>query len=303
MRYVYPDTSIWNRLCDEKVEPQALCIALENRGLAMALGFNVMYEIAKQFFGGSAGGVDRGRRLFEYALPYFEIGVPVVKENWALLVEEALDVTGNQRMLSCFRGESDYQTAIREIEKLCRGEISAETAQFFAGRKSAARMSRIEMRANLESRPDLKAFLHKIDENSLPEFLDRASMGREGAFLLLGHLCREFPKNSVPQLATVAELLLRSQRYPASSALTRSGLYLNWRCVKRGSLRGDLPDDTFHVVSAAYCDVFVTTEADQAKIASYVIPGIQTVVCSEGESVVAQLAAVLDHSSGLAARA
>ena len=52
MRYVYADTSIWNRLYDQNTEPEALSLALAERDAGFALGFNVLYEIAKQFFMG-----------------------------------------------------------------------------------------------------------------------------------------------------------------------------------------------------------------------------------------------------------
>ena len=41
--------------------------------------------------------------------------VPIVKENWALLIEEALDVTRQARMESFFRDENGYQMACNEI--------------------------------------------------------------------------------------------------------------------------------------------------------------------------------------------
>lgn len=303
MRYIYPDTSIWNRLCDQTADPRAFYLALEERDVGLTLGFNVLYEIAKQFFSGTSDGAERGRELFSYAQKYLDLHVPIVKENWALLVEEALDVVGDRQMSSCFRNEQDYGITIREIDKLCRGDISPETARFFESRKSAARTSRFEMKAQLESRADLKAFLDGISEESLPHFLDAATVGPQGTFLLLGHLRREFPKNSVSELANVANHLLKSPRYRASRAMTRSGLYLNWRCAKRGSIRSDLPDDTFHVVSAAYCAVFATTEADQATIARHSIRGIQAVVCNAIEPVSDQLLRELETPAQSVARA
>jgi hypothetical protein len=58
----------------------------------------------------------------------------------------------------------------------------------------------------------------------------------------------------------------------------RSDLYLNWRCARRGSVRRDLPDDTYHAVNACYCEGFVTTERDQAEHADYTNPGVAALV-------------------------
>lgn len=289
MRYLYADTSVWNHLCDQNSDSNELSLALENAEVGLAIGFNVPYEIAKLFFTGTKEDKARGRELFAYMKRYFALGVPIIKENWVLLIEEALDVTGQEKMQSSFRDSSQHQLAIQEIEKLCKGEIAPEAARFFEGRKSEARISRTSIRDHLEVRPDLKAILAGITDEALLDFLGTASAGPAGQFLLLGHLLREFSKNSSYELARVAELLLQSPRYRASRVMTRADLYLNWRCVKRGSIRSDLPDDTFHVVSAAYCDVFASTETDQANIARHAIEGVQTIVCNPNELVSEQL--------------
>ena len=285
MTFIYPDTSIWNCLCEQNEDPGALVSTLAKRQAALALGFNVSYEIAKLFFSGEEK-AERGRELFAYMKGFLDLRVPIVKENWALLVQEALDVTGTQRMESCFRNDSDYQVTIQEIDKLCRGEATPEAARFFASRKAAAQASRTMIGDRLEVRPDLKEFLEKINDEALPSFLASAGTGPAGQYLLTGHLRAEFSANSATDLAGVAALLLQSPRYRVSHAMTRADLYLNWRCVKRRSIRSDLPDDIFHVVSAAYSDIFVTTESDQANIARHAMPGISTIVCDPCESIV-----------------
>jgi hypothetical protein len=303
MRYLYAETSVWNCLCDQNADPQALSLDLAKRDVAFAVGFNVLYEIAKLFFTGKREAERRGRELFTYIKRHLTLQVPILKENWALLIEEAMDVTGDERMQSWFRDVNQYQITIQEIDKLCRGELAPEAARFFESRKSAARTSRNTMKDHLEARPDLKAILDMTKDDDLSHFLTTESMGPGGQFLLLAHLCSEFPKNSPSDLAPVARLLLQSPRYRVSRAMTRAGLYLNWRCVKRGSIRGDLPDDTFHVVSAAYCDIFVTAEADQATIACHAVDGIQAIVTNGNELISDRLVHELDRTIGSTAAA
>ena len=294
MKYLYADTSIWNCLCDEGVDATALCSMLAERGIELAIGFNVFYEMAKAFFSGTTESTGRGRQLLSYMKTYLALDVPVVKENWALLIEEAFDADGQTALSSWFRDRSQYMLAVREIDKLLNGEIGAEVATFFAARKALVQTSRKEMKDLLNSRPELKALLENVSDAGLADFLDAQTVGSAGQFLLLGHLRKEFPNDSVTDLAQVAAKLLQSPKYRAAHVMTRLDLYLNWRCANRGSMRSDLPDDSFHVVSAAYCNLFVTTEQDQADLARYAIEGIKTLVYPKELDFLEWLASELD---------
>jgi hypothetical protein len=43
-------------------------------------------------------------------------------------------------------------------------------------------------------------------------------------------------------------------------------------------LRSDIPDDIFHVVNAGYCDIFITTDRDQASYALHALPSAEVLV-------------------------
>jgi inactivated superfamily I helicase len=295
---IYLDTSVWNCLFDQGIDPEGLTRSLATCNAALALGFNVMYEMGKLFRTGDEAQKLRGRALLTYMKGYLELRVPIVKENWALLIEEALDVTKRTRMESCFRNEREYRMASDDVDKLIlHGSFEPEAAKFFEGRNSLVRESRDVIKDGLDSRPDSKAHLNAVSEHSLSSFLATEAVGPTGERLLLGHLSHEFPNDAPGELRHAARLLLSAPRYRVSRALPRADLYLNWRCARRGSLRADLPDDTFHVISAAYSDIFVTTEADQASIAHHALEGIRTVVCEHNEPVVDRITAVLPQSS------
>lgn len=289
MRYVYADTSVWNRLYDQEADAHTVLCELAKRNASLIIGFNVFYEIAKLFFAASGQGLERGVRLISYAKEYIDLGAPILKENGPLLIEEALDITGHQRMTSCFRDEAQRQFATREIEKLCAGEITPQAKQFFENRKMAAQASRTAMREQLVQRPELNACFRKVHEKDLPSFLRGASLAPAGQSLLASHLRQEFPQNSATEVALVAQALLQCPTSFISHAMTRADLYLIWRCATRGSLRGDLPDDTFHAVNAAYAHIFLTTEADQARIATYAIESVTTLVFGETEVIQTRL--------------
>ena len=270
---------------------------LTRRGATLVFGFNVLYEIAKLFFTETEEDVKRGRKLMDYVKEYLALQVPIFKENWSLLIEEAMHVTGHKRMESCFWDSDQHRLASRELDKLRVGDIAPETRHFFESRKSEARASRAVIKEQLAERPGMSAAFANISEDALPNFIRAESLSPVGQHLLLSHLRREFPKNSPSDLSGVAELLLRCPGCRVSHAMTRADIYLIWRCSKRGSLRGDLPDDTFHAVNEAYAHVFLTTEADQARIVCYAVEGITALVFSQNEAVSTRLMRDLDAAA------
>src|SRR5260370_17505308 len=197
MTFNYPSTAIWNCQCDQDADPGELVSTLANRDVSFALGFNVLFEIAKLFFRGKDN-TERGRELFAYMNRYRALRVQIVKENWALLVEEALDVTENKRMECWIRNDCQYQQTIQEIDKLCRGETTPEAARFFKGRKAEAQPSTTMIANHLEIQPDFKESLDRISDETLPSLLESACTGPAVRSLLTGHVLTEFSDESPP---------------------------------------------------------------------------------------------------------
>jgi hypothetical protein len=294
LRLSYLDTSIWNRLCDQEVDPGLVLSVFETRGSLPVLGSNVFYEVAKCFSAGRSDKILRGQNLCKYLKSYMARRIPIAMENWALLIEEAFHVVGNPIMdpgQRTKRYEENFSIAYREIEKLSEGNFEQEAANFIANRKSQAHESRFAIRDGLDTKPQMKALLLSTDEAALPKFMDDLCVGVEGMGALQRHLRDLFPEESDSELTVTAWRLLRSKLYRVARAITRADIYLCWRCVHRGSLRSDLPDDTFHVTAAAYCHDFLTTEPDQAAIATRTIDGIRARVYTGDEPVLQWLAA------------
>jgi hypothetical protein len=294
LRLSYLDTSIWNRLCDEEADPGLVLSVFETRGSLPVLGSNVFYEVAKCFSAGRSDKTLRGQDLCKYLKSYMARRIPIAMENWALLIEEAFHVVGNPIMDAgqrTKRYEENFSIAYREIEKLSEGNFEEKAASFIANRKLHAHNSRSAIRAGLDAKPQMKALLLSTDEAALPKFMDDLCVGVEGLGALHGHLRELFPQDPDTELAVTASRLLGSARYRVARAITRADIYLCWRCVHRGSLRSDLPDDTFHVTAAAYCQEFLTTEPDQADIATRTIDGIRARIYTGDEPVLQWLAA------------
>jgi len=289
VKLIYADTSVWNCLHDQKVDPLELFSVLARRDVLLVLGFNVVYEFAKLFFPGYELKVRRGRDLFEYLKLNLDLKIPVVKENVSLLKDEALDASGQRSFDFCFANRSDCEALVREVNNLCEAHVSPGRDEFILKRKALVESSRASARNHFKNRPDVEERLAALDEAELPEFLITEYATRQGELIILGHLVNIFSGSTPADLLRAAKDLSSSSKYRFARALARGSLYLNWRCAKFGSIRDDLYDDMFHVVNAAYSDVFATTDTDQANLARHAIEATQVISCDGNKPISDQL--------------
>lgn len=275
---VYFDTSIWNALCDQAVDAEQLISKLGEQDFRIGLGTNVVYEMAKTFRMDRSDAMQRGTKLFSYLKEYTDSAIPCLRETWDLLEREAAHAVGEATGMEVHWNDEEYASLREEIQKLANGIFDEKATRFVGRRKMRARSVPEEFQDHLSSRPELCQILAKIAQRELPHWIEHELRRSRGRRALQGHLALVFQRKPDRQLTLLAKRLLARGRYKAAPALVRSDLYLNWRYARRGSLRRDLPDDTYHAVNACYCESFVTTEADQAEHAAYANPTIVTLV-------------------------
>jgi len=277
----YLDTSIWNALCDQQVDAQTLISKLADRNTRLVLGPNVVYELAKTFDTNKLGMPERGRTLFAYLQRFVRAEIPVFNEPAVLLRQEAARAAGEIDRVEVFWNEVNYSSLLSAVENLSQGEFDENAKLFIKNRKSAARQTRFDMSGHLESRPALAQALERVNEDSLRAWIDHEANGLGGRRVLQSQLAIVFERRPDRKLTLLSKKLLANRRYRISHALVRSALYLNWRSAHRGSIRSDVPDDAYHGVNACYCDVFVTTEPDQAFHAELVNSNIRAISYDE----------------------
>jgi len=274
---LYLDTSIWNALCDQQVDAQTLLSNLADRNARLVLGPNVVYELAKTFGTNKPGMSERGRTLFAYLQRFVRAEIPIFNEPAVLLRQEAARAAGEIDRVEVFWNQSNYSSLVSAVDNLSRGEFDENAKLFIKNRKSAARQTRVDMSGHLESRPALTQALERVNEDSLRAWIDREAQGPRGRRVLQSQLAIVFERGPDRKLTLLAKRLLAPRRYKISHAIVRSALYLNWRSAHRGSIRSDVPDDAYHGVNACYCDLFVTTEPDQAFHAELVNSNVRAI--------------------------
>jgi len=138
--FIYADTSIWNRLCRQNVEPAALTSALRAENAELVLGESVLIELARAFESQKPAVRTHASQLFSYMQGYLQMGIPVSKPNWALLIEEALHLTGDGPTPSPFVDECP--PLLKRVNQLATRGFDTDVQDFTQGRKRIAEKDR-----------------------------------------------------------------------------------------------------------------------------------------------------------------
>jgi hypothetical protein len=260
---IYPDTIIWNLLCDEQVDHHALLQSLALKNATLVLSFHAVYELAKTFTGKSGPAV--GVKLFSSLKKFLALGIPCSKEIMELLFAEAYAFTKNPPTIDPMATPEQCTTVKEEVEKLANGIVEARVREFIQRRMQFATDTRAGQKALLERKQQTEARMKTIPEADLPQWLTFQTLTPIGAELLYLHLEPVCPGPDV------ALDILLSAAGMASRAVVRADLYSNWRCANRGSNPKDLLDDMLHVLQSAYCNFYVTAEPGQADYANLLL--------------------------------
>jgi hypothetical protein len=225
------------------------------------LGESVITELARTYQMNRTDAQDRGQKLFQLLYSQVCAGIPVIKPTWALLIEEALNVSEG-RPVTLFADDTYYPNLKNEVEKLRSGLSDSKAVEFINSRRQEARDSRSQMKAFFGNNQFLGSALRSISSGELDSWLDTQEGGKIGCRFVAAHLQVQFPENSREELLNAAAKLLSSRRYRVSRALARTDMYVNWRFAHHGSLPADLPDDLYHLVNGSHCDIFLTADHD-----------------------------------------
>ena len=262
---IYPDTIIWNLLCDQGVVPEMLLDSLGAKGATLAVSFHTVYELARNFQHDDEKGNARGRRLFAYLKKYLDLGIPNTKELWELIVEEAYALENSLSEIDPMATAEQCDTTRVEVYKLADGIVEDRVKQFLEQRFRFSEDTKEQQKNHIADRDELKRHLQGISDAALPQWLQAETSNAMGVNMLYRHLVKILPG---PQFTLgYAHCLLSYALADASRAIVRADLYSNWRCAKHGSNRRDLIDDMLHVLQATYCDLYVTEEKKQINYA------------------------------------
>lgn len=259
---------VWNRLCDETADPAALLGSLSKQGKQIALGTEVIYELAKTFRSGSSQGQTRGIQLFTYLEGFVNLSVPCVKPNPLILRAEAEKALGAKNF-DFLLDPRNYENMRQAVKKLAAGVFDANVDSFISSIEAENAAVRGDLVAQYSVPSPVRSRLAAVSDDQLPSWLVREAR-LSGRRLLRESLRPVFPQESQSRLTLTAKKMLAAH-LRVSEATVRSNSYANWRCVRNLTISRDLVPDLDHVINAAYCDVYATMEASQGKYAPLVL--------------------------------
>jgi hypothetical protein len=265
---IYPETSIWCELCDQKVDPRHLWNALGERGARLVISTQLICELAATFTSTRIDDpVARGRELFSYLSRFVAAGISCLKMNKDLLQSEARSVTGEIAAFETTLSEVDYANLTIEVQKLAQGSFDARAREFLSSRRNLCKESRNDAAAFANERPQLRLSSASASFDQFLASINPLDVVR----VLIGHLRDEFRATNGTILVEVAAAMLRNPTYRVGNTMVRADLYTTWRAARAGSLARDVMDDCYHLVNACYCDAYVTKDRRHSEYAPVIL--------------------------------
>ncbi|MGH9794224.1 MAG: hypothetical protein ACRD5G_05585 [Candidatus Acidiferrales bacterium] len=266
-RRLFLDTSLWNELLDRAVDPAELLRRLRARGIQLVINTQLIFELAKGFRATRPQSIEKAKALFKYLSAFTsDRSVPCLQMNSDQLREEARRAHGEIERPAIFLNAKNYERMSNEVAKLAAGDFDKRADEFIRTRRSSAQNFREEIVGFLSERPALVAEMKQHDFSTA---IRKSEQFR--AAMLTWHMHHDMPTLNVAELRILARRMAKAAKYRAANAIVRADLYVNWRAARGGALARDVQDDCYHLVSAAYCDIFATKDTQQATYAREIL--------------------------------
>lgn len=126
IRLTYVDTSVWNRLSQCADTSSAILDRLDQVNATDVVGDHAVHELAKTFRSSRPNATERAPRLCAYLAEYIDLGVPVIKQDWSLLIEETLHVNVDGEPPEIFLPDQCRPVLRGHLADLAAGRVSAQ---------------------------------------------------------------------------------------------------------------------------------------------------------------------------------
>jgi hypothetical protein len=268
LRLIYPDTIIWNLLCDQNIDPRKLLDSLRAKGFTLVVSFHTVYELARTFERDDPSGNARGRQLFSYLKQYLDLDIPSTKQLWELIMDEDEAFKKNLSVIDPLATSQESAIEKREVEKLANGIVEGPVKAFLEDRRQFAIDTKAQQAARIIENDKLREYLESISGDELATWMPKETLTASGVSTLYQRFFLRAGPSRTPEYV---QSLLSFPLADASRGTVHADLYSNWKCARDGSNRLDLADDMLHVLQAMYCDLYVTEESNHLRFAPLIL--------------------------------
>jgi len=263
--YIYLDTMLWNRLCDEDVDPGRLNASLAGESAKLVLSPHTGFELAKTF----VNAPERAKKLFSYLMNFVMANIPCTKEISGILEAEMVALRSPELEVVTFLPPEYYGGFRRDLDMLAAGKFDDRANEFVNVRSSLGSAARTGPAQYLQD--NVAERLRKVTPENLRVWLESECASDQGVVLLAEQITRQFPEAPAAEALTWAAPLLASRTGRLAKGLVRADLYFNWRWANRQAIPRDLYHDMYHVLLSTYCDVYATKESKQIEYAGLLL--------------------------------
>lgn len=270
---------------DQRVPASELMGLLSDLNSVVVIGEHAVHELAKTFTSHRAGAEDRAAALCSYVRDFVDAAVPVIMENWTLLIHEARHVVGEAGPPEIFLADSYREFLRARLDELVAKTVNPAIRAELAFRVAASQARTASIKTVLARETRLALHLRTIGAGELKKWIDAETTGPLGLQALQINLQDLYRHNPPAELLEVSRLLLDRPRYRVSRGMTRTTLYSLWRCANFGTVPKDFNDDTVHLTNASYCDFFVTADPQHAQQRAEVFDMCQLILSAKSNDL------------------
>lgn len=262
MRKVYLETNAICRAQESNISGDDLRQLLDDRRLQPIIGLHVIYELARTFLNGNNKNI--AIKLFTIIN---ELSPEFSNQPGALMSQEINSCLNNDKIHSLLNGE-EKQQAIEEIRKLSAGNFDDKARAFIEERDSSFRINHAKI-----SEHNIELFKKSPPSERVRTFEDVfAYYENDFSSLIIkifnDSLSKEIASAVIEQIDTC--LTIRSN--------LRSQIYLMYvQLVQKAVPASDKVDDHRHIIEAAYCDAFITSDSQLINNANKINPNLEII--------------------------
>lgn len=262
MRKVYLETNAICRAQESNISGTDLRQLLDERGLTPVVGLHAIYELARTFL--NENNTDIAIKLFAIIN---ELSPEFSNQPGVLMSQEVNNCLNNDKIYSLLNGEEKQQT-IEEVRKLSVGNFDNKARAFIEERDNSFKIDHVKI-----SKHNIELFKKSPPSERIRTFEDVFAYYKNDFPSLIIKIFNDSLSEEIA-LAVIEKI----DTYHTIRSNLRAQIYLMYvQLVQISVPASDKVDDHRHIIEAAYCDAFITSDSQLINNANKINPNLEII--------------------------